>query len=254
VAGRDFSRTFQTDSNAIVVNEAMARQLGEKEVVGLQLPVHESGPPMTVIGVVKDFNYESLHKKIEPMSFVIERPFGVHYALVKVAPSNLAGSMDLVKTTWKKMLPNAEFKGSFLDDNIDRQYRREEKLGQIFISGAAIAVVLSCLGLLAMVILMVTQKVKEIGIRKVLGASVTNIVLLVSKEFLWLMVIAVVIASPLAWMGMNKWLQNFAYRIDVSPWVILLAGVLAFVVALGTISLQAIRAALANPVKSLRSE
>jgi putative ABC transport system permease protein len=105
-----------------------------------------------------------------------------------------------------------------------------------------------------MVILMVTQKVKEIGIRKVLGASVTNIVLLVSKEFLWLMVIAVVIASPLAWMGMNKWLQNFAYRIDVSPWVILLAGVLAFVVALGTISLQAIRAALANPVKSLRSE
>jgi ABC-type antimicrobial peptide transport system permease subunit len=254
VAGRDFSRSFQTDSNAVVVNEAMARHLGEKEMVGVQLPVHEGGPPMTIIGVVKDFNYESLHKKIEPMSFVIERPFGVHYALVKVVPSNLPASMDLVQTTWKQILANAEFKGSFLDDNIDRQYRREQKLGQIFISGAAIAVVLSCLGLLAMVLLIVTQKVKEIGIRKVLGASVSSIVMLVSKQFLWLMVVAVMIASPLAWFGMNKWLQNFAYRIDVSIWVIMLAGVLAFAVALGTISLQAIRAALANPVKSLRSE
>ncbi len=254
VAGRDFSRAFPTDSNAMVINEAMARQLGEKEAVGLELPVHESGPAMTVIGVVKDFNYESLHKKIAPMSFVIERPFGVHYALVKVAPANLPSTMELVKNSWKQVLPNAEFKGSFLDDNIDRQYRREEKLGQIFVSGAAIAVVLSCLGLLAMVILIVTQKVKEIGIRKVLGASVSSIVMLVSKGFIWLMLMAVLIAAPLAWYGMNKWLQNFAYRVDVSLWVVLLAGVVAVAVALGTICLQAIRAAIANPVNSLRSE
>jgi ABC-type antimicrobial peptide transport system permease subunit len=254
VAGRDFSRQFLTDSNAMLINEAMAKQLEEKEVIGLQLPVHDSATPMTVIGVVKDFNYESLHKKITPMSFVIERPFGVHYALVKVAPANLPASMELVKNSWKQILPNSEFKGSFLDDNIDRQYRREEKLGQIFISGAVIAIVLSCLGLLAMVILIVTQKVKEIGIRKVLGASIPNIVYLVSKEFIWLMLIAIIIAAPLAWVGMQKWLENFAYRISVSWWVILLAGFIAVVVALGTISIQAIKAALANPVKSLRSE
>jgi ABC-type antimicrobial peptide transport system permease subunit len=188
------------------------------------------------------------------MSFVLDRNFGVHYALLKVAPGNLPASMELVKSTWKNILPNEDFKGSFLDDNIDRQYRREEKLGQIFISGAVIAVVLSCLGLLAMVLLIVTQKIKEIGIRKVLGASVGNIVLLVSKEFLWLMLIAVLIATPLAWAGMQKWLDNFAYRIQISWWMVALAGILAFLVAIATISIQAIRAAVANPVKSLRSE
>jgi ABC-type antimicrobial peptide transport system permease subunit len=254
VDGRDFSRDFPTDSNAIVINEAMARQLEEKTIIGLQLPVHDSATPMTVIGVVKDFNYESLHKKIRPLSFVIERPFGVHYALIKVAPANLPASMDLVKTTWKQILPNSDFKGSFLDENIDRQYRKEEKMGQMFISGAIIAIVLSCMGLLAMVLLIVTQKVKEIGIRKVLGASVGNIVYLVSKEFFWLVAIAIVIASPLAWLGMQKWLDHFAYRIELRWWVFALAGLLAFFVALCTISIQAIKAATANPVKSLRTE
>jgi ABC-type antimicrobial peptide transport system permease subunit len=203
---------------------------------------------------VKDFNYESLHKKIGPMSFVIERPFGVHYALIKVAAGNLPASMDLVKNTWKQILPNEEFKGSFLDDNIDRQYRREAQMGQIFISGAAIAIVLSCLGLLAMVILIITQKVKEIGIRKVLGASVSNIVLLVSKEFLWLILVAFLVAAPLAWWGMQQWLQNFAYRIIIDWWVFILAGLMAFFIAILTISIQAIRAARANPIKSLRTE
>jgi len=254
VAGRDFSREFPTDSNAIVINEAMAKQLEEPNVIGAQLPVHDSATPMTVIGVVKDFNYESLHKKITPMSFVIERPFGVHYALIKVAPDNLPQSMALVKNTWKQILPNAEFKGSFLDDNVDRQYRREEKLGQIFICGAVIAVVLSCMGLLAMTILIVTQKVKEIGIRKVLGASVPNIVLLVSKEFMWLVIIAVVIATPLAWWGMNKWLEDFAYRVSIGWWVFALAGVIAFVIAFITVSFQAVKAAVANPTKNLRTE
>ncbi|HEV7334205.1 MAG TPA: ABC transporter permease [Flavisolibacter sp.] len=254
VAGRDFSRRFATDSNAIVVNEAMAKLLEEKDVVGLQLPVHDSATPMTIIGVVKDFNYESLHKKIAPMCFVIERPFGVHYALVKVAPTNLPASMDLVKTTWKQILPNSDFKGSFLDENIDRQYRREEKMGQIFIAGAIIAIVLSCMGLLAMVILIITQKVKEIGIRKVLGASASNIVMLVSKQFIWLICIALLLATPLAWFGMHKWLENFAYRIDLAWWVFVAAGIVAFLIAFVTISFQALKAALANPVKSLRSE
>lgn len=254
VAGRDFSRQFSTDSSGILVNEAMVKLLEEKEVVGLKLPVHDSASPMTIIGVVKDFNYESLHKKIAPMCFVIERPFGVHYALVKVAPTNLPASMELIKSAWKQVLPNSDFKGSFLDENIDRQYRREEKMGQIFISGAIIAIVLSCMGLLAMVLLIITQKVKEIGIRKVLGASASNIVMLVSRQFIWLIVIALLVATPLAWFGMQKWLENFAYRIDMAWWVFAAAGILAFLIAFITISIQALKAALANPVKSLRSE
>lgn len=254
VAGRDFSRQFSTDSSGILVNEAMVKLLEEKEVVGLKLPVHDSASPMTIIGVVKDFNYESLHKKIAPMCFVIERPFGVHYALVKVAPTNLPASMELIKSAWKQVLPNSDFKGSFLDENIDRQYRREEKMGQIFISGAIIAIVLSCMGLLAMVLLIITQKVKEIGIRKVLGASASNIVMLLSRQFIWLIVIALLVATPLAWFGMQKWLENFAYRIDMAWWVFAAAGILAFLIAFITISIQALKAALANPVKSLRSE
>jgi ABC-type antimicrobial peptide transport system permease subunit len=253
VAGRDFSRQFPTDSNAIVINEAMAKQLGEKNVIGLKLPVHDDAG-MTVIGVVKDFNYESLHKEIKPISFTIERPFGVHYALIKLASSNLPASMSLIKSTWKAILPNSEFKGSFLDENIDRQYRKEEKLGQIFISGAVIAILLSCMGLLAMVLLIVTQRVKEIGIRKVLGASVGNIVILISKDFLWLVALAFLVAAPLAWWSMQKWLEHFAYRIDVQWWVFVVAAIVAFAIAFVTIGVQAVRAALSNPVKNLRTE
>ncbi|MDB5253463.1 MAG: transporter permease, partial [Flaviaesturariibacter sp.] len=254
VAGRDFSRDLPTDSNAVVINEAMARELGEASVVGTQLPVHDSAPPMTVIGVVKDFNYESLHQKIGPVSFVLEKDFGVHYALIKVRPQNLPASMELVRAAWKQLLPNAEFKGSFLDENIDRQYRREEKMGQIFISGAVIAIVLSCMGLLAMVLLIVTQRVKEIGIRKVLGASVPHIVSLISKDFIWLILLAFLIAAPLGWWGMREWLSHYAYRIELRWWVFGLAGVAALLIAFLTICLQTVRAALSNPVKNLRTE
>jgi ABC-type antimicrobial peptide transport system permease subunit len=162
--------------------------------------------------------------------------------------------MELIKETWKKVVPNSDFKGSFTDENIDRQYRREEKLGEIFISGAGIAIILSCMGLLAMVILIVTQRTKEIGIRKVLGASVSNIVTMVSNDFLKLVIVSAVIAFPVAWWAMNKWLQTFAYRITISAWVFVLAAVGSIVIAFITISFQSIKAALSNPVKSLRSE
>jgi ABC-type antimicrobial peptide transport system permease subunit len=254
VAGRDFSREFPTDSNAVVINEAMAKQLSLKNVIGVQLNVHDSANPMTVIGVVKDFNIESLHQKIEPVSFVIEKPFGVHYALVKVAATDLPASMSLLKNTWKQILPNSEFKGSFLDENIDRQYKREEKMGQVFISGAVIAIVLSCMGLLAMVLLIVTQRVKEIGIRKVLGAGVPNIVLLIAKDFMWLILLAFLIAAPLGWWSMQQWLDHFAYRVDIQWWVFGLAAILAVLIAFITISFQAIKAARANPVENLRME
>jgi ABC-type antimicrobial peptide transport system permease subunit len=254
VDGRDFSKDLLTDSNAVVINEAMAMQLGEKTAIGAQLPVDENGPPMTVIGVVKNFHFESLHQDIEPLTLVLSKDFPIHYILVKAKANALPQTMDLLKDTWKTILPTAEFKGSFTDENIDRQYRREEKLGQIFVSGGIIAIVLSCMGLLAMVILIVTQRTKEIGIRKVLGASIGSIVSMLSKDFLKLVALSIIIAFPIAWLAMSKWLENYAYRIELAWWVFVIAGLLATIIAFATISIQTIRAAISNPVKSLRSE
>ena len=254
ISGRDFSKDFLTDSNAVVINEQMAMQLGEKDAVGTLLNIDDSAPPMKVIGVVKDFNFQSLHQPIQPLTLVINPDFQIHYILVKVKPGDLAGSMELLKNTYKKVLPNSEFKGSFLDENIERQYKREEKLGQIFISGAVIAITLSCLGLLAIVILIVTQRTKEIGIRKVLGASVTSIINMLSIDFLKLVFISAVIAFPVAWWSMNKWLEGFAYRIHISWWIFAITGIAMVIIALLTVSIHAVKAAMANPVISLRTE
>ena len=254
LAGRDFLKDFPTDSSGIVINEQMAQQLGEKEVVGTLLHVDDSAPPMKVIGVVKDFNFQSLHQPIKPLSLILNADFPIHYVLIKVKPTNLPASMDLVKNTYKNILPNSDFKGSFLDENIERQYRREEKLGQIFVSGAIIAIALSCMGLLAIVILVVTQRTKEIGIRKVLGASVNSIIGMLSFDFLKLVVLAAAIAFPIAWWAMRNWLQNYEYRVTMNWLIFIVAGVLAILIALITVSFQAIKAAVANPVKSLRTE
>jgi ABC-type antimicrobial peptide transport system permease subunit len=209
---------------------------------------------MKVLGVVKDFNFQSLHQPIKPLSLVLSKDFPIHYVLIKVKPTNLPASMELVKNAYKKILPNTDFKGSFLDENIERQYRREEKLGQIFVSGAVIAITLSCMGLLAIVILVVTQRTKEIGIRKVLGASVNSIIRMLSFDFLKLVFISAAIAFPLAWYAMKNWLTGFAYHIDISWWIFLLAGAATVLIALLTVSIQALKAAIANPVKSLRTE
>lgn len=253
-AGRDFSKNFPTDSNAVVINEAMAEQLREKNIIGTLLPVRDSQSPMPVIGVVKDFHFEDLRNKIAPLTLVLEKSFGINYILVKVKPTGLPTSMQLLKNTWKQIAPNNDFKGSFLDENIERQYLREEKLGKIFISGASIAIILSCMGLLAMVILIAAQRIKEIGIRKVLGASVPGIIVFVSKDFLWLVLIAFVIAAPIAWWAMNSWLESFAYRTNIHWWVFAIVGIVSLLIALVTIGFQAIKAAMANPVKSLRTE
>jgi putative ABC transport system permease protein len=254
VAGRDFSRELLTDSNAILINEAMAEELGEKNIVGMSIPIRESGPPKQVIGVIKNFNYESLRGKIKPLTLVLESRFPPNYILVKVKPDNLPASMQLLKDTWAQVAPGNQFNGSFLDENVDRQYRREEKLGQIFIYGAIVAILLSCMGLLAMVMLIIAQRIKEIGIRKVLGASEAHIVGIISKEFMLLVVISFIIAAPIAWMFMNSWLQNFAYRISVNWWVFLVAAAAAVIIALGTICIQALKAAWMNPVKTLKTE
>ncbi|MBY0534314.1 MAG: ABC transporter permease [Chitinophagaceae bacterium] len=253
VAGRDFSPEFLTDSSAVLVNEAMAKQIGEKEIIGVKLPI-DSAKPLTIIGVVQDYNYKSLKKKIEPLTLVLDYNFEPNYILVRVKGDRLKESMELMKSTWASVSPGGEFKGSFLDENVNRQYRREEKLMQMFSIGASIAIVLSCLGLLAMVILIISQRTKEIGIRKVLGASVLSIVNLISKEFLIMIFIAACIATPIAWYFMNKWLQGFAYQIKIQWFVFVAAGLLTALIAFVTIGWQAVKAALANPVMSIKSE
>jgi ABC-type antimicrobial peptide transport system permease subunit len=252
VSGRDFSGSYASDTSVVLINQKMAQQLGEKDPIGDLLPT--DGSKLQVAGIVKDFNFRSLHHEIGPLTMVIRKGWPVGYLLIKVKNSSLNAGMSLVTTTWKDINPRAEYNPSFLDENTERQYNKETDLSKIFVSGAIISIVISCMGLFAIVILIITQRTKEIGIRKVLGASVNNILLLISKDFLKLVLLSICIASPIAWYAMNKWLQDFAYSIKIEWWVFVLTGLIALAIAFVTISFHSIKAALVNPVKSLRSE
>jgi len=181
-------------------------------------------------------------------------PGGCNLVSINVAAANLPATISAVESKWKNLIPNRPFSYFFLDESFDKQYRSEERFGKLFLNFAILAIFISCLGLLGLASYSTIQRTKEIGIRKVLGASVSNIVNLLSKDFLKLVAISAVIAFPVAWFAMNKWLQDFAYRIGISWLVFLMAGITATLIALFTISFQAIKAAIANPVKSLRTE
>ena len=252
LSGRDFSKDFTTDSNAVVVNEKMAALIGNNPI-GTFLPFEEGKPKMQVIGVIKDYNFKSLHEEVEPLSLTIKgKP--LQYVFLRIKPVSLTASFDKVKTQWHELFPNTEFQGSWLNENTEHQYRSEKRLSNIFISGAIIAILISCIGLLAMAMMIMVQRTKEIGIRKVLGSSVSGIVVLLSKDFIKLVLLASVLAFPVAYWVMNNWLKDFAYRIEISWWIFGLATLIALTIALATVSFQAVKAALANPVKSLRAE
>jgi ABC-type antimicrobial peptide transport system permease subunit len=252
VKGRDFSRDYSLDSGVVIINEKMAAALGEKDPLNAEL----NWDPMRfrVAGIVKDFHFRSLHREITSLSMVIRREWPIAYIFVKVASTDLPGSLKAVEKVWKSVNPKAESEISFLDENTDRQYRKEERLTRIFISGAILAILISCMGLFAIVVLVMGQRTKEIGIRKVLGASVSDIFTLVAREFLQLVLLAVIIASPIAWWAMNNWLQDFAYRIHISVWVFLFAAAVSLLIALFTVSFQALKTAWLNPVDNLKSE
>ncbi|RIV20789.1 ABC transporter permease [Fibrisoma montanum] len=255
IAGRDFSREYATDTTtSVIINEAMAKALGDRNPIGALMQVDSGRAPLQVVGVVKDYHHESLKRKIQPNTLIMDQGWPIGYALVKIAPDNVPATMAMLKKTWEELDPNSTFQGSFLDENTDRLYKAEERLSQLFISAAIVAIVLSCLGLFAIAVMVMTQRTKEVGIRKVLGASVLSIVALLSNDFLKLVVAGIVIASPVAWYFMNQWLQDFAYKIDIEWWVFVLAGLLAIGIALLTVSFQSVKAALMNPVKSLRTE
>jgi len=252
--GRDFSRDFITDTNAVVINEQMVQQIGVKNPIGTYLIIHDDEPPVQIIGVMYDYNFHSLHEKVEPLSLSIKQRNRLEYVFVRIKPVSLNASFNHLKSQWHQIFPNTEFKGSWLNENTERQYQSEKRLSNIFIGSAIIAILISCIGLLAMAMTVMVQRTKEIGIRKVLGSTVTGIVVLLSKDFIKLVLLASVLAFPVAWWVMHNWLQSFAYRIEISWWIFGLATLIALVIALATVSFQAVKAALANPVKSLRSE
>ncbi|MFX1702692.1 ABC transporter permease [Chitinophaga sp. CC14] len=249
LSGRDFSREYGTDSSAVVINELMAKQLGVTDPVGITFRMSDDEPPVHVIGMVKDYHFESLHKKIDPLVMIMNAP--LNYIFVKVETHNPVASLKKITTLWKGINELAESDPSFLDENAQRLYRQEQRFSKIFMSGAVLAVIISCMGLFAIAVLVMAHRKKEIGIRKVLGASVSGIVLLLSKDFLRLVLVAVLIATPAAWYFMHRWLEGFEYHTTIHWWVFGVAGLLAVCIAFLTVSLQSVKAALANPVNSL---
>ena len=256
-AGRFFSRDFGTDTLSYVINQAAVQAIGSKsdqDAIGKDFKYgNRQGH---IIGVIKDFHFESMHQKIVPMVLIMLPPANTYFnnVSVKISGNNTAAALDNMEKTWKKFFPETPFEFTFLDDNFNKLYQSEQRQATIFTSFACIAIFIACLGLFGLSAFAITQRIKEIGVRKVLGANTSSIVTLLSKDFLKLIAVAAVIAFPVAWYAMHNWLKDFAYRISIQWWVFLLAGILAAVIALITVSYQAIRAALANPVKSLRTE
>ncbi len=258
-AGRFFSRNFGTDSSGIVLNEAAVAALGLEKPIGERLielgPTPDRSNVYTIIGVVSDFHFQSLHQVIRPMAIKLFTPtwFG-KYVSVRLSTADLPGTLAYIENTWKKFAGAQAPEYSFFDQNFAKLYRAEQITGQILTAFAAVAIVIACLGLFGLASFTAEQKTREIGIRKVLGASAGSVVFLLSSRFARWVLVASFLAWPLAWFAMSAWLQNFAYRTEINPLNFLLAAGVALAIALATVSYQTVRAAFANPVDALRYE
>ena len=251
-AGRYFSPEMQTDTtDAIVINEAMAKFLNWNEPIGKKFEI-EGERNGKVIGVIKDINTSSLREAVSPLAIILKS--NPMYLSVKLKAGDTKASLAFIQNTWKQLEPVHPFDYSFLDEQLDKFYKSDSQLLNVLSIFAAIAICIACMGLFGLSMYTTRQRTKEIGIRKVLGASVSGVTVLLSKDFLKLVFLASIIAFPVAWLLVNKWLQDFAYRVKISWWVFVLAGIIALLIALVTVSFQAIKAAIANPVKSLRTE
>ncbi|HEX3933435.1 MAG TPA: FtsX-like permease family protein, partial [Puia sp.] len=211
------------------------------------------GKKGSIIGVIKDFHFDGLQQEIKPLSICLG-PDDCKLLSVKLSTVNLPATIAAIKSEWNTIHSAKDFDYFFLDEFFDRQYRSEERFGNLFMNFAILAIIISCLGLLGLASYSTLQRTKEIGVRRVLGASVTGIVQLLSADFLKLVMIAFLVSCPIAWFAMHRWLQDFAYRTPLGWWIFAGSGIVALTIAFGTISYQAIRAAIAPPVKSLRSE
>lgn len=253
VKGRDFSTDFSTDTTAAILNETAVRDFGLKQTDPIGKTIVTSGlRQFRIIGVVKDFHYASIKQKIAPLVMFLDNNSGG--IMVKVKTTEIESFLENTKNQWKSYNADGPFSYSFLDEKFGSVYASEERTGQIFTLFASISIIIAALGLFGLSAYTTKQRTKEIGVRKVLGASVQQVVFLLSKEFLIMVGIALVIATPITWFAMHHWLQEFAYRIDISWTTFILAGIIAIVIAFITVSFESIKAALMNPVKSLRSE
>lgn len=256
VAGRVYSREFPADSaKSMIINEAAARLYGYNDpadAVGKNFS--QWGREGTIIGVVKDFNFRSLHLPVEPLTLRYGYPWSLGRISLLLKSENIQTTISDLKKIWDREAPQRPFLYSFLDESFTKQYEADSHFGKIFSLFSFLAIVIACLGLFGLATFTAEQRTKEIGIRKVLGSSVAGIVTLISKDFIRLVVIAIVIAIPVTWWAMNQWLNDFAYRVKIGPGIFLIASVIAIFIALATISWQSLKAALANPVHSLRNE
>ncbi|MGZ8537568.1 MAG: ABC transporter permease [Flavisolibacter sp.] len=260
VAGRLFSKEFPADTNfRMVVNEECIKQLGfssSQDAIGKRVAVDWQGEvyKYEVIGVVKDFHFQDLHRSIEPYGFQLNNAPQFNYLIAHAKGSGIADALKSVEKNWKKLNPNEPLEYSFLDDDFAKTFSAENRLSSIVSYFTIVAILISCLGLFGLATFSAEQRTKEIGIRKVLGATVPNIIGLLSKDFLKLVAVAIILASPIAWYVMNKWLQDFVYRVDLGWWMFVISGLMAMIIAFLTIGVQAVRAANSNPVKNLRTE
>ena len=258
VAGRAFSRDFpQDDDTSVIITESSLRPLGfsnAQDAVGKTLTIPRFGDwKPIVVGVVNDYYQVSLKKPLDPSIFTCTIYGGEFYSL-RIQTTDIPKTLEHIRKSWAAAFPGNPFEYFFLDDYFNSQYQNERRFGKLFTSFAILAIIIGCVGLFGLSAFMANQRIKEIGIRKVLGASVADIATMLSKDFISLVAIALLIASPIAWFVMDRWLQDFANRIKIDWWVFVLAGTVALLIALLTVSVQAIKAAIANPVKSLRTE
>ncbi len=258
IRGRNFSKEFN-DSASVIINETAARQMGWKDAIGQYMTYPGNGNQrFKVIGIVKDFNFESLRNTILPFALFYNTSntysLGTSYVITKINPGRTLEALEKVKAKWKAFAPNTPFDHTFLDEEFESLYRSDAQMGKVFGLFTMLSIFVACLGLFGLASYTAERRIKEIGVRKVLGATIHGLVGLLSKDFLKLVLIAVFIAFPLAWMTMDNWLEVFAYRIKIEWWVFAIAGLGALAIALVTVSYQAIKAAMANPIKALRTE
>ncbi len=257
VKGRGFARGYN-DSASVILNEAAVRDFGFSDPIGKFVTYLSNNVKYRVIGVVKDFNFMDLYSPITPFalfnqsskSYFIPNSFVV----VHMRPGDLKGTISMIKSEWEAVAPNMPFEYSFLDNDFERGYDSAERLGNVFLVFSFLTIFVACLGLFALAAFATEQRTKEIGVRKVLGASVSDIIFMLSREFTRWIVIANVIAWPLAYYVIDEWLQDFAYKTTIGIWIFVASGAMALIIALATVSSNAIKAATANPVESLRYE
>ncbi|MGZ5135330.1 MAG: FtsX-like permease family protein, partial [Flavitalea sp.] len=256
ITGRNFSKDFTTDAKAALINERAAELLGfkdTKEVITSNTRLRRGRDTLKIVGVVSNYHHQGLQKAIDPMILLL-RPETRGYYSVKIATGDVQKTIASIQATWSKYFPADPLNYFFLDETFNRQYKSDALFGKVFGVFASLAILIACFGLLGLSAYNVLQRAKEIGIRKVLGASVQNILLMLSKDFLKLILVALLLAIQVGWFIMHQWLQDFAYRINIAWWVFAIAGMISLTIAVLVISLQAFKAAVQNPVKSLRTE